>query len=55
MKTATVYIMDDTRPEDNEEVFVYVHPVTEGVRVAVPSRDAGKMVITSYVLVNGVC
>ena len=52
MKTATVYIMDDTTPEDNEEMFVYVHPVTDGVRVALPSRDAGKMVITSCVLVN---
>ena len=49
MKTLTVYIMDDTTPEDDEVMFVYLNPVTEGVRVALPSRDADKMVITHYI------
>ena len=47
MKTLTAYIMDDTVAEDNEVMFLYLTPITEGVRVATPSRDADKLVITS--------
>ena len=47
MKSLTAYITDDTVAEDNEVMFLYLTPITEGVRVATPSRDADKLVITS--------
>ncbi len=43
-KRVTLTILDDLLPEDNEELFVYLLPQTEGVRVAQPALDNGRMV-----------
>ena len=40
----TLYTMDDTAPEDDEEIYVYISPQTEGVRVAMPDMDDDRMV-----------
>ena len=47
-QTMTLYIRDDETPEDDEVFFVYVTAMTEGVRVAMPSTDNKKVLITSY-------
>ncbi len=42
-KRVTLTILDDLLPEDNEELFVYLLPQTEGVRVAQPALNNGRM------------
>ena len=51
MTSVTLYIHDDTTPEDTEHVFVYVSALTEGVRVAMPNIDDGKKVYICDILV----
>ena len=36
-------ITDDLLPEDDEVAFVYLSPLTDGVRVAQPSTDNGPL------------
>ena len=36
-----LYITDDTVPEDDESIFVYIQSQTKGARIAQPSTDAG--------------
>ena len=43
-KTVSLTILDDVQAEDDEEVFLYLIPRTDGVRVAEPSRDNGRSV-----------
>ena len=42
--TATLIILNDTLPEDDEFIFVYIVSLTSGVTVARPSTDSGRKV-----------
>jgi len=42
--TTTLTIVNDTLPEDDEFIYVYVTSLTSGVTVARPSTHAGRKV-----------
>ena len=51
-RVVTVYTLDDETPEAAEVLFVYVHSLTEGVRVARPSTDKGLKVRAKLVVLK---
>ena len=42
--TTTLTVLNDTLPEDDEHIYVYLTSLTSGVRVARPSTDSGRKV-----------
>ena len=42
--TTSLIILNDTLPEDDEFIFIYITSLTSGVRVARPATDAGRKV-----------
>lgn len=46
-------ILNNTQPEYDENVYVYIKPLTDGIRMAVPSSDSGLMVGVERVWVFG--